>query len=54
MLILLRHGQTTSNVDRKLDTLVPGAPLTQLGEEQAVAMRPSHFRLLPGRTRLLF
>lgn len=37
MLILLRHGQTTSNVDRKLDTLVPGAPLTQLGEEQAVA-----------------
>ena len=37
MLILLRHGQTTSNVDRKLDTLVPGAPLTPLGEEQAVA-----------------
>ena len=37
MLILLRHGQTTSNVDRKLDTLVPGAPLTQLGEEQALA-----------------
>ncbi|MDK8795982.1 histidine phosphatase family protein [Corynebacterium sp. MSK041] len=37
MLILLRHGQTTSNVDRKLDTLVPGAPLTALGEEQALA-----------------
>lgn len=35
MLILLRHGQTTSNVDRKLDTLVPGASLTELGEEQA-------------------
>ena len=37
MLILLRHGQTTSNVDRKLDTLLPGAPLTPLGEEQALA-----------------
>lgn len=35
MLILMRHGQTTSNVDRKLDTLVPGAALTPLGEEQA-------------------
>lgn len=35
MLILLRHGQTTSNVERLLDTLVPGAPLTPLGEEQA-------------------
>ncbi|WJY68996.1 histidine phosphatase family protein [Corynebacterium auris] len=35
MLILLRHGQTFSNVDRKLDTLVPGAELTDLGREQA-------------------
>ncbi|SDS79438.1 histidine phosphatase family protein [Corynebacterium timonense] len=37
MLILLRHGQTFSNVDRKLDTLVPGAELTELGREQARA-----------------
>ena len=35
MLILLRHGQTTSNVDHKLDTLLPGAELTELGQEQA-------------------
>lgn len=35
MLILLRHGQTYSNVDHKLDTLVPGAELTELGREQA-------------------
>lgn len=35
MLILLRHGQTTSNVDHKLDTRLPGAPLTELGQEQA-------------------
>ncbi|WKK60521.1 histidine phosphatase family protein [Corynebacterium sp. P3-F1] len=37
MLILLRHGQTTSNVDHKLDTLLPGAELTDLGREQAKA-----------------
>ncbi|MCP1387516.1 histidine phosphatase family protein [Corynebacterium sp. TA-R-1] len=37
MLILLRHGQTTSNVDRKLDTQLPGAELTELGREQALA-----------------
>lgn len=37
MLILLRHGQTFSNVDRKLDTALPGAQLTELGEEQARA-----------------
>lgn len=35
MLILLRHGQTFSNVDRKLDTQLPGAQLTELGEQQA-------------------
>ena len=37
MLILLRHGQTTSNVDHKLDTALPGAELTELGREQAKA-----------------
>ena len=35
MLILLRHGQTFSNIDHKLDTLLPGAELTDLGREQA-------------------
>ena len=37
MLILLRHGQTTSNVGRHLDTALPGAELTELGRTQAAA-----------------
>lgn len=37
-LILLRHGQTTSNVARRLDTRPPGAPLTELGIAQAAAL----------------
>src|SRR4051812_40983545 len=34
-LILVRHGQTDSNVARALDTEAPGADLTDLGREQA-------------------
>jgi broad specificity phosphatase PhoE len=34
-LILIRHGQTQSNVDHLLDTGHPGAPLTDTGLEQA-------------------
>lgn len=37
-LLLVRHGQTSSNVGRKLDTAVPGADLTALGERQARAL----------------
>ncbi|WP_225826088.1 histidine phosphatase family protein [Streptomyces naphthomycinicus] len=37
-LLLVRHGQTPSNVDRLLDTAVPGAGLTPLGEAQAAAL----------------
>lgn len=37
-LILVRHGQTPSNVAGALDTAAPGAPLTALGEAQAVAL----------------
>ena len=37
-LILIRHGQTTSNVLGALDTAVPGADLTDLGREQAAAL----------------
>ncbi|MFJ9723554.1 histidine phosphatase family protein [Streptomyces sp. NPDC101209] len=37
-LLLVRHGQTPSNVDALLDTAVPGAPLTPLGERQAAAL----------------
>ncbi|MGW6130343.1 histidine phosphatase family protein [Cellulomonas sp. NPDC055163] len=37
-LLLVRHGQTSSNVGRKLDTAVPGADLTPLGRRQARAL----------------
>ncbi|KAB1504348.1 histidine phosphatase family protein [Corynebacterium sp. 320] len=32
---MVRHGQTTSNVMHALDTELPGASLTELGEQQA-------------------
>lgn len=34
-LYLARHGQTTSNIIRALDTAAPGADLTELGRRQA-------------------
>lgn len=34
-LILVRHGQTEANVERRLDTRLPGARLTELGRTQA-------------------
>ena len=34
-LILLRHGQTHGNVERRLDTRPPGTELTELGVRQA-------------------
>jgi broad specificity phosphatase PhoE len=37
-LILLRHGQTQSNVDHLIDTAVPGPRLTELGLAQAAAV----------------
>ena len=37
-LILLRHGQTQSNVDHLIDTAVPGPFLTKLGHEEAAAV----------------
>lgn len=40
-LVLLRHGQTHGNVDRRLDTRPPGAELTDLGREQARAFARS-------------
>lgn len=36
-LVLLRHGQTHGNVERRLDTRPPGAELTDLGRDQARA-----------------
>lgn len=40
-LILVRHGQTTSNVAGLLDTARPGADLTDRGREQAQAVVPA-------------
>lgn len=34
-LVLVRHGQSHGNVERRLDTRPPGAELTDLGREQA-------------------
>jgi len=34
-LILVRHGQSYGNVERRLDTRPPGAELTELGRDQA-------------------
>lgn len=34
-LVLVRHGQSYGNVERRLDTRPPGAPLTELGQQQA-------------------
>jgi probable phosphoglycerate mutase len=40
-LILVRHGQSHGNVERRLDTAPPGAELTDLGVEQARAFARS-------------
>jgi probable phosphoglycerate mutase len=37
-LVLVRHGETPSNVSRVLDTQLPGAPLTDQGTVQARAL----------------
>ena len=37
-LYLTRHGQTSANVGRLLDTAVPGRHLTDLGQQQAAAL----------------
>ncbi|HSO70435.1 MAG TPA: histidine phosphatase family protein, partial [Arachnia sp.] len=37
-LILIRHGETESNVNRQLDTAYPGAPLNENGLTQAQAL----------------
>src|ERR1700754_356457 len=47
-LVLLRHGQSFGNVERRLDTRPPGADLTPEGRDQARA-----FALGAGRPALL-
>ncbi len=41
-LILVRHGQSHGNVERRLDTRPPGADLTDLGREQAREFARAH------------
>jgi broad specificity phosphatase PhoE len=48
-LVLVRHGQTHGNVERRLDTRPPGAELTELGREQARTFA----RRLPHRPAML-
>ena len=45
-LLLLRHGETHSNVIGALDTAVPGAPLDELGVRQAAAIPAAVAELL--------
>ena len=47
-LILIRHGQTPSNVLNLLDTSVPGPELTELGQRQAQAVPAALAAVLPG------
>lgn len=37
-LLLIRHGQTPSNLKHLLDTAAPGPGLTPLGQDQAAAL----------------
>lgn len=37
-LFLIRHGQTTANAAHELDTMLPGAPLTEVGRQQAASL----------------
>lgn len=48
-LVLVRHGQSHGNVDRRLDTRPPGAALTDLGRDQARAFA----RDLPHRPAMI-
>lgn len=40
-MLLIRHGQTPSNLTGAIDTVPPGAPLTALGIAQASALGPA-------------
>lgn len=47
LLHLVRHGQTTANVAKILDTLPPGAPLTPEGSDQARLFGSTRPRVVP-------
>jgi probable phosphoglycerate mutase len=48
-LVLVRHGQSHGNVERRIDTRPPGAELTDLGRDQARA----YARELPHRPAMI-
>ncbi|MFJ6071036.1 histidine phosphatase family protein [Streptomyces sp. NPDC093065] len=50
-LLLIRHGQTPSNLKHLLDTAEPGPGLTSLGQEQAAALPDA---LAPERIDVLY
>ncbi len=43
-LVLIRHGQSYGNIDRRLDTRPPGSELTPLGRDQARSLARSGLR----------
>lgn len=45
-LVLIRHGQTDSNLSGALDTAYPGAPLNETGLAQAAALPEKYERLV--------
>ncbi len=47
-LVLVRHGETSSNVNMRLDTVRPGASLTARGHEQARSLSRAWPRLVGG------
>lgn len=56
-LVLIRHGQTDSNLTGALDTAYPGAPLNETGLAQAAALPEKYERLVgakPARVHASF
>ncbi|MEJ2863299.1 histidine phosphatase family protein [Actinomycetospora flava] len=53
-LVLARHGQTPSNVEHVLDTVLPGPPLTDLGRAQAHALGRELAEGTEGRVTALY
>lgn len=47
---MLRHGQTFSNINRRMDTRPPGAELTQRGRDQAASVGRELAEFCAGRT----
>lgn len=45
-IVLVRHGQTTSNTTRALDTDLPGAPLDEVGLQQAEELAADFIELV--------